>query len=228
MHIVSKSISLRAVILVLMLAFVSSCFQQAPKYRRGRTSDSALETGGTNNNNAPANNGNFNSGTGDNNNNNNPPPSEGGGEQPSVVPGFENCNMQAAATYFHPSIGNVAICQNTQDDRFFQFMFLTTNTQTRTCFIPTTRDGQGNSTYVGYSLCTGHEANKVYTNHPNLPFEKNRSPGNYSQFPINGLMIMKEPIIYNYFDCMNAQDPYVFMQLCNAFKSAGQYIDISL
>ena len=132
----------------------------------------------------------------------------------------------------HPILGQVGICQSSLDPRFFKFRFSKTDQTMRTCFIPTSRDYSGKSVYIGYAVCTFHNEGSIYSNHPNIPMEKNRQgpaydPNAYSNLPLNGMMIMKEPMIYEYFDCMDAPTPEAFSALCSQFASKGEYIDVA-
>ena len=157
---------------------------------------------------------------------------------PTTTPaaGFTNCPMTYA--YATADLGNVAICQSTIDETTFQFKSSTTDTSSRTCLIPTYKDSSGASTYIGNPQCTLTEAGKLYTG----KLLKNRS--GFESASLNGVMLMKETLLVEYFGCMDSYMSYMAScgnsqycannanarrtLVCNAFKAKypNNYLDI--
>ncbi len=136
----------------------------------------------------------------------NPPPgtttgSTSGGTPAPVVPGFENCNLAKNNTT--ADLGSMGICKNSQDETQIRFVTSQGDTSKRTCIIPTYKDQAGSSTYLGDPQCTYTEAERIYTGR----LYKNR-PG-MSQYPITGVMIMKDALLVEYFGCMDAYAKYI-------------------
>lgn len=123
----------------------------------------------------------------------------GGTTPPS--PGFENCNL--AKSNSTADLGGIGICKSTLDETTVRFVSSSTNTSSRTCLIPTYKDQAGNSTYLGDPQCTYTEAEKVYTGR----LYKNRS--GMAQYPLNGVMVMKEELLVEYFACMDSYLKYI-------------------
>ncbi len=155
------------------------------------------------------------------------------------TPGFESCNL--AKSNSTADLGGIGICKSTQDETQIRFVSSLTNTSARTCIIPTYKDQYGNSTYLGDPQCTYTEAEKIYTGR----LYKNRS--GVSQYALNGVMMMKEGMLVEYFACMDAYLKYISYycpaaptyapcvqgasnyraQVCNQFKAKypNNYID---
>jgi hypothetical protein len=153
--------------------------------------------------------------------------------------GFENCNL--SKTQSSADLGGIGICKSSIDETQIRFVSSLSNTTSRTCIIPTYKDQYGNSTYLGDPQCTYTEAEKVYTGR----LYKNRS--GVSQFALNGVMIMREGLLVEYFACMDSYMKYVQYycpanptyppclqgannyraQICNQFKAKypNNYID---
>lgn len=115
--------------------------------------------------------------------------------------GFENCDLN----YRHATenLGAIGVCQNSSDETRFRFQTSQTNTSIRTCLIPTYKDETGNSTYLGQPQCTYTESGKVLTG----KLYKDRK--DFAKYPVNGVMVMKEPILAEYFNCMDSYATYL-------------------
>ncbi len=162
----------------------------------------------------------------------------------TVTPGFESCNLTTRNST--ADLGNIAVCKSSQDETSIKFITSSSDSANRTCFIPTYKDTAGNSTYLGDPQCTLTEAEKTYAGH----LYKNRT--GMSQYPINGVMIMKEALLVEYYACMDAyvvyiqsnnycrtyyNDPYCINAAnqyratkCNTFKTKypNNYLDLYL
>ncbi len=125
----------------------------------------------------------------------------GGTPAPTATPGFENCNLTNRNST--ADLGSIGICKSSQDETSIKFVTSTSDSANRTCFIPTYKDASGSSTYLGNPQCTYTEAEKVYSGH----LYKNR-PG-LQQYPINGVTIMKEALLVDYFACMDGYVAYI-------------------
>jgi hypothetical protein len=119
----------------------------------------------------------------------------------TTSPGFENCNLTKSNST--ADLGSLGICKSTLDETVLRFVTSQSDSTSRTCFIPTYKDSTGSSTYLGDPQCTYTEAEKIYTGR----FVKNRS--GFSQYPINGVMIMKENLLVEYFACMDSYTKYI-------------------
>jgi hypothetical protein len=165
-----------------------------------------------------------------------------GGTTPTPTPGFENCTL--AKNYTTGDLGSVGICKSSLDETQIRFVSSISNQTYRVCVIPTYKDSTGSSTYLGDPQCTKTVAEQIYTGR----LYKNR-PG-FSQLPLNGVMMMTEPLLPDYFNCMDAYAKYIQMycpanpyyapcvqgatsartSVCNYFKQKypSNYLDISL
>lgn len=114
----------------------------------------------------------------------------------SVTPGFETCDL--TQKYQTTDIGWFGICQSRQDETHFKFRPSATSTSIRTCLIPTYRDAAGASTYIGNPQCTYTTSNVVVDGR----LYKDRS--GFTGYPINGVIVMKEPLLPEYIACMHA------------------------
>lgn len=110
-------------------------------------------------------------------------------------PGFEVCDL--SDKYHTIDIGFFGVCQSTMDETLFKFRPSMTSTNVRTCLIPTYKDAQGASTYIGNPQCTYTTSNQVVTGN----LYKNRS--GFTTYPLNGVIVMKEPLLPEYMACMN-------------------------
>ena len=158
------------------------------------------------------------------------------------APGFETCGQKAQS--HNIDVGHFTICQSTLDETQFKFVPTLTSSSSRVCLIPTYKDSTGSSTYIGQPQCTYTTSNQVVEG----KLYKNRT--GFSTYPINGVIIMKEPLLPEYIACMQAysnwpasqQCPYgartssscdlmaknYMAQVCNTFKSkySNSYSDI--
>lgn len=166
--------------------------------------------------------------------------STGGTAVSTKPPGFESCDI--SDKYYAAGINRIGICQSTIDETSVA-VYTTVTDSAKTCLIPTFKDANGSSTYLGQPQCF-------------IPQQGNTSMGNlyktrpgFTQNPINGVMVMKEGSILAYFNCMNAyanfkdydcpngarQSPMCAQRagvemtnLCNNFKAYHSYLDIRL
>lgn len=141
--------------------------------------------------------------SGDNNNTSGSLPSNttgaigGGGTTGSstgTTTGFENCDL--GYKYHTVDTGHFGLCQSTADETLFKFKSSLTSTSVRTCLIPTYKEGSGSSTYIGQPQCTYTEAEKVVQG----KLYKNRT--GFTGYSLNGVIVMKEPLLPEYFNCM--------------------------
>lgn len=111
------------------------------------------------------------------------------------TPGFENCDL--SDKYHTIDTGYFGLCQSSQDETVFKFRTSLTSSSIRICLIPTYKEANGSSTYIGQPQCTLTTSNKVIDG----KLYKNRS--GYGHFPINGVIVMKEPLLNDYIGCMH-------------------------
>lgn len=109
--------------------------------------------------------------------------------------GFESCDFSNSKGY-GVDVGHVYICQSSADETIFKFKTTLNSVSIRTCLIPTYKDSSGSSTYIGQPQCTYTETDKVVQGR----LYKNRT--GYSNYPLNGVIVMKEPLLPEYFNCM--------------------------
>lgn len=110
------------------------------------------------------------------------------------VPGFETCSL--GDKYHSIDLGYFGLCQSTQSETIFKFRTSLSSTSVRVCLIPTYKDNSGSSTYIGQPQCTYTTAGQVMSG----TLYKDRS--GFSNYPINGVMVMKETLLTSYFACM--------------------------
>ena len=110
--------------------------------------------------------------------------------------GFSNCDL--SDKYQTIDIGFFGLCQSTQDETVFKFRTSLAQASVRVCLIPTYKDQSGSSTYIGQPQCTYTQSNAVISG----KLYKDR-PG-FSNYPLNGVIVMKEPLLTEYFGCMQA------------------------
>lgn len=113
----------------------------------------------------------------------------------ATTPGFESCDL--THKYQTADVGWFGICQSKQDETLFKFRPSLTSTSIRTCLIPTYRDASGASTYIGNPQCTFTTSNVVVDG----KLYKDRS--GFSGYPINGVIVMREPLLPEYISCMH-------------------------
>lgn len=112
----------------------------------------------------------------------------------TTTPGFESCDL--TYKYHTGDIGWFGLCQSSKDETHFKFRPSTSSTSIRVCLIPTYRDASGASTFVGNPQCTYTTANQVVEGR----LYKDRT--GFTNYPINGVIVMKEPLIPEYVNCM--------------------------
>jgi hypothetical protein len=110
--------------------------------------------------------------------------------------GFENCDI--TPKYQTADIGLFGVCQNKLDETFFKFNPTLTLTSVRVCMIPTYKDQSGNSTYIGQPQCTFTTQGSVIQGR----LVKDRQ--GYQNHPLNGMIVMRENLLPEYFGCMQA------------------------
>ena len=125
--------------------------------------------------------------------------SSGGGTTGSTTggsgtTGFENCDL--ASKGFTAEMGHIGICQSTLDETVVKFKSSITSSSYRTCLIPSYKDGSGSSTYIGQPQCTYTEADKIMQG----KLYKNRT--GFEGYSLNNIIVMKEPLLTEYFGCM--------------------------
>lgn len=175
---------------------------------------------------------------------------------PGMAQGFDNCAMTGVSLMYDPYAtcvekqtspsapcpSKVSLCKSSLNEAQIRFTTTVNNTSNRYCIIPTYKDAAGNSTYIGNPQCTYVNANQVY----NTSLEKNRS--GFSAFPINGMMVMFESMLVEYFGCMDGYTKFLQAncpvnqnsacvqaasnyraQVCNQFKTkyANYYLDLN-
>lgn len=168
------------------------------------------------------------------------------GTQPTTTaPGFTSCNMAYTLDRTTDDLGQIAICQSSLDEKVIQFKSSQNNTSARVCLIATYKDSSGASTYITVQpQCTYTDAGKLYSG----SLVKNRS--GFEGYPLNGVMIMKENLLVEYYQCMDAYTKYISAYcpnspnhpqcvaganaqrayICNTFKAKypKHYLDIRL
>lgn len=152
---------------------------------------------------------------------------------------FPACDL--SYKYTASEIGQVAICQSTVDVSMFKFK-TSQGSDSRVCLIPTYKDSTGASTWLGQPQCTTTTAGTVYSG----KLYKTRT--NYTNYPINGVLVMKEALLTEYFQCIDAYINFITQYcplnptnaqcvyeanrarntLCTSFKSkySNSYLDL--
>lgn len=152
--------------------------------------------------------------------------------------GYASCDINYVRS--SGSLGGVSICHSSVDETKIKVKFATTDQTDGTCFVPTHKNTDGTSIYVGVAQCTYHTTGQLL----NGTLVKNRQ--GYSSASLNGVMIMKRSYLNDYFACMDAIPNFItnncptnttnacyaqaqsFMgQVCQYFKSRGNYLDIA-
>lgn len=118
----------------------------------------------------------------------------------STVSEYSGCDY----SYKHHTldIGHFAICQSSTDESKFKFKTQVAHVGLQICLIPTYRDVNNNSTYLGQPQCTFTDAGKDYEGR----LYKTRA--GFEGFAINGVMVMKYGLHESYLACMNAAVNY--------------------
>lgn len=113
----------------------------------------------------------------------------------TTTPGFQNCNLTSRSS--SADIGNVAVCKSSSDETVIQFVTSLTNTDSRVCLVP-----MYNNDYLGDPQCTYTTAEKVMTG-------RLYKYSNYSGVPINGVTVLKETLLVDFFGCQDAYKKYI-------------------
>lgn len=109
---------------------------------------------------------------------------------------FPSCDL--TSKYHTVDVGYFGLCQSTVSESLFKVKFTQTTT-TRNCLLPLYKDAAGSSTYIGQPQCTAvNQADQVISG----TLYKNRS--GFESYPLNGVIVMKEPLLPEYFSCMHA------------------------
>lgn len=118
------------------------------------------------------------------------------GTDGTATSGFQNCDL---STKHHTiDIGWFGICQSTVDETLIKFKPSVTSTSVRTCLIPTYKSQDQSSTYIGQPQCTFTTANTV------IQGKLYKDRNGFQSYPLNGVIVMKEPLLPEYFSCMQA------------------------
>ncbi len=159
---------------------------------------------------------------------------------------FSACNT--GTPFYSAGIGYTSLCQSTSNESSIRVMFTSADQELGTCLIPTYKDTTGSSMYLGQPQCTLHTANQVI--YGSLP----KTRVGFTQYPINGAMVMKRSSLSAYFSCMDAYVsfgtaaypvsgcPYgaqtspachqaaqnYMNSLCSQFRAQHSYMDIRL
>ncbi len=163
----------------------------------------------------------------------------GTGSGTTLPSDFSACNTNA--TFYSAGVGYTSLCQSSTTEASVRVMFTQTDQQLGTCIIPTYKDTSGSSMYLGQPQCTLHNANQVI--YGSIP----KTRIGFTQYPINGAMVMKRSSLSAYFNCMDAYAAYVatycpngvtsacqvaaqnyMTSMCNQFKTQHSYMDIRL
>jgi len=160
------------------------------------------------------------------------------GGQISVPDNIKHCKWSFdGSTGFETSgnahLGDYTVCQSKTNSSEVYVQLKTALPNVRVCVIPT-YETNGKAIFLGEARCQFIDSNtKAYK----FPLVKNRDYGRYQNFPINGVMVMKEEtyffdtpfyrdqISYDaFFICSINLDLHGDASYCNAFKSKGQYV----
>lgn len=109
---------------------------------------------------------------------------------------FPSCDL--SGRYHTVDVGYFGLCQSTVNETLFKVKFSMT-TSVRNCLIPTYKGSDGSSTYIGQPQCTlVNQADEVIQG----SLYKNRQ--GWENTTLNGVIVLKEPLLPEYFNCMNA------------------------
>jgi hypothetical protein len=174
--------------------------------------------------------GNDSGGSGSGNGNNNGGSGNESGGNGQTNPGYDHCSFmnQGNYQYYNIKVAYFSLCQNAQDQTQFWFKASPTYPGSRICIIPTYRDGQGASFYLGSAQCEFFSPGQLIQG----TLTKNRSGMSsqgiaFQELPLNGVMVMPENQVMSYFDCMDASNAYKD-QFCLPFIYNSAYLDIAL
>lgn len=115
----------------------------------------------------------------------------------TTTAGFTNCNINENK-FYNVDMGWFSICQSTLDESVFMFRTSLGSNTSPICLIPTYKDGGGSSTYLGDPQCTTTSANEVKTG------KLYKTRPNFSGYPITGVMVLRQTLIAEYYNCMQA------------------------
>ncbi len=115
-------------------------------------------------------------------------------------PNFPTCDL--SLKYSTADLGQIGLCQSTVNETMFKFKSSLTS-DSRVCLIPTYKDTSGASTWLGQPQCTMTTAGSTYSG----SLYKTRS--GYTGYSINGVMVMKEGLLTEYFQCIDAYINYI-------------------
>lgn len=135
------------------------------------------------------------------------------GSSTGTTTGLETCDL--SDKYQTIDTGFFGLCQSTLDETVFRFKPSLSSPSVRTCLIPTYKEASGSSTWLGQPQCTyttsGQTVNgKLYKDRPG-----------YTSYPVNGVIVMKEPLLPEYFACMQGYTNWP-ANVCNT-NSYTQY-----
>lgn len=128
---------------------------------------------------------------------------------------FPSCDL--SSKYHTIDIGYFGLCQSTLNETLFKVKFSMATTSTRNCLIPLYKDANGSSTYIGQPQCTMvNESDAIIQG----SLYKNRS--GLESHPLNGIIVMKEQLLPEYFACMHAYINWL-PQACPNGAYSSQY-----
>jgi hypothetical protein len=154
-------------------------------------------------------------------------------------------NCIKTVTAYHAGLGNVEVCQDTNNEVRFKMTFSTTDQNDGTCIVPMFKNGSNLSTYLGNAQCTKHNQGQSMEG----TVSKNRT--GHSGYQINSVMVLKYSGTNAFFQCMNAygqaytsclagygnnpfyksycesQGTTYMNNLCNSFKSNYPHSQVS-
>lgn len=117
------------------------------------------------------------------------------GVSPTAEQGFESCDL--TDKYYSVGTGHFGLCQNTLDETLFKFKPSLTVNSVKTCLIPTYKEQNGASTYLGNPQCTFTVSNQIIRG----KLFKDRQ--GFNTYPINGVIVMPQSLINEYISCMH-------------------------
>lgn len=137
----------------------------------------------------------------------------------SLPQGFDHCRFGTSNfTKYDGFLGNIDLCQNTQNPLSVVIRTEQDFVERTICVVPTTRDQNGSSFYIGNAYCDVVNANTFYTMTLTV-FQ------GYSSLPLNGAMVMYNDKLGDYEACIRAVQNKE--QICESFRLNGGYLDFS-
>jgi hypothetical protein len=128
--------------------------------------------------------------------------------------GYESCDL--TNRFYSVDVGHFGICQNTLNETMIKFRPTLSSPSVRTCLLPTFKDSSGASTYIGNPQCLYTTAGQVTEGR----LFKDRT--GFTSYPLNGVIVMKEPLIPEYISCMHAYANWP-SAACGAGINTSQY-----